>query len=57
MEQTIIKTKGDKCYKCIMCTGIFEIEAMDNCTELNYCPNCGARNINCETNDIFDKES
>ena len=50
-----IKKKGYQTYKCTHCTAIFTIEAMDNCTELKYCPNCGGENTNKETQDIFEE--
>lgn len=49
----VIKNKYDSTFKCDICTGIFEINAMDNCTGLHFCPNCGRKNANNNTINIF----
>jgi len=48
-----IKYKGYNVYKCKSCTAIFKIEAMDNQTQLNYCPTCGGKNEIMLTVNIF----
>ncbi len=50
---TKIKLKGEKTYKCTNCTACFTIEAMDNCTKLNFCPTCGKINLNLNTVNLF----